>query len=244
MLKRQHDGYTWVFVSNTSSWAGSRFPKKISAMMKQALAKSKEWPDRDLFVVESSADSLPSLSRSERSEQDDRPQATDDRSVIVQFSMAILRRDELTALLSRPHECLDFPYSCEAPLRRSPEEDAVFCFDNHRCGLQPPRQAKDFELDMLHSISVGIHTAYDAGILCSCRHRPHTMHWPLAHSTPTKGTKTQPEKQGASNDIRPPEYRVAGPLGHEIVSRSQKRSARSSYRKSERNPPRKEGRSR
>lgn len=80
MLKRQHDGYTWVFVSNTSSWAGSRFPKKISAMMKQALAKVKEWPDRDLFVVESSADSLPSFSRSERSEQDDRPQATDDRS--------------------------------------------------------------------------------------------------------------------------------------------------------------------
>lgn len=49
MLKRQHDGFTWVFITNTSSWAGSRFPSKISAMMKQALAKVKKWPDRDLF---------------------------------------------------------------------------------------------------------------------------------------------------------------------------------------------------
>lgn len=49
MLKRQHDGFTWVFITNTSSWSGSRFPSKISAMMKQALAKVKKWPDRDLF---------------------------------------------------------------------------------------------------------------------------------------------------------------------------------------------------
>lgn len=49
MLKRQHDGFTWVFITNTSSWAGSRFPSKISAMMKQALTKVKKWPDRDLF---------------------------------------------------------------------------------------------------------------------------------------------------------------------------------------------------
>ena len=59
MLKRQHDGYTWVFITNTSSWAGSRFPKKISAMMKQAMDKVKNWPDRDLFVVEQRRDSLP-----------------------------------------------------------------------------------------------------------------------------------------------------------------------------------------
>lgn len=49
MLKRQHDGFTWVFITNTSSWAGSRFPSKISAMMKQALTKVKKWSDRDLF---------------------------------------------------------------------------------------------------------------------------------------------------------------------------------------------------
>ena len=58
MLKRQHDGYTWVFITNTSSWSGSRFPRKIAAMMKQAMGKIKKWPDRDLFSVEQPADSV------------------------------------------------------------------------------------------------------------------------------------------------------------------------------------------
>ena len=56
MLKRQHDGFTWVFITNTSSWAGSRFPSKISAMMKQALTKVKKWSDRDLFETAPSID--------------------------------------------------------------------------------------------------------------------------------------------------------------------------------------------
>ena len=51
MLKRQHDGYTWVFITNTSSWSGSRFPRKIAAMMKQAMGKIKKWPDRFRPVV-------------------------------------------------------------------------------------------------------------------------------------------------------------------------------------------------
>lgn len=58
MLKRQHDGYTWVFVTNTSSWAGSRFPSKIAAMMKTAMSRVKQWPQRDLFAVESHAHAL------------------------------------------------------------------------------------------------------------------------------------------------------------------------------------------
>lgn len=61
MLKRQHDGYTWVFITNTSSWSGSRFPRKIAAMMKQAMGKVKKWPDRDLFSVEQPADSVRSF---------------------------------------------------------------------------------------------------------------------------------------------------------------------------------------
>ena len=52
LLKRQHDGYSWVFITNTSSWSGSRFTRKISAMMKQAMSKVRQWPDRDLFSVE------------------------------------------------------------------------------------------------------------------------------------------------------------------------------------------------
>ena len=49
MLKRQHNGYTWVFITNTSSWSGSRFPRKIENMIRQALDKVKAWPKRDLF---------------------------------------------------------------------------------------------------------------------------------------------------------------------------------------------------
>ena len=41
LLKRQHDGYSWVFIT-----------RKISAMMKQAMSKVRQWPDRDLFSVE------------------------------------------------------------------------------------------------------------------------------------------------------------------------------------------------
>ncbi len=50
ILKRQSDGYTWVFVTNTSSWSGSSFPSKIDAMIRKALNEVQEWPDRDLFL--------------------------------------------------------------------------------------------------------------------------------------------------------------------------------------------------
>ncbi len=50
MLKRQSNGYTWVFITNTSSWSGSRFPNKIGAMIRTALNNVKDWPDRDLFI--------------------------------------------------------------------------------------------------------------------------------------------------------------------------------------------------
>lgn len=55
MLKRQHNGYTWVFVTNTSSWAGSRFPRKIENMIRQALDKVQSWPKRDLFEKDTTA---------------------------------------------------------------------------------------------------------------------------------------------------------------------------------------------
>ncbi len=53
LIKRQHNGYTWVLVTNTSSWSGSRFPRKIEAMMRQALEKVHAWPERDLFERDS-----------------------------------------------------------------------------------------------------------------------------------------------------------------------------------------------
>lgn len=49
MLKKQSDGYAWMFVTNTSSWKGSRFPKMIDDMVRQALNTVSEWPERDMF---------------------------------------------------------------------------------------------------------------------------------------------------------------------------------------------------
>lgn len=51
MLQRQSNGYTWVLITNTSSWNGSLFPSRIAVMMKQAMQKVESWPDRDLFSV-------------------------------------------------------------------------------------------------------------------------------------------------------------------------------------------------
>ena len=61
MLKRQSNGYTWVFVTNTSSWSGSRFPRKIDAMIRTALDKVKDWPERDLFLDAADASNNPAL---------------------------------------------------------------------------------------------------------------------------------------------------------------------------------------
>jgi len=49
MVKYNRDGYSWVFVTNTSSWKGSRFPGYIDAFFRGAIQKVTEWPQRDLF---------------------------------------------------------------------------------------------------------------------------------------------------------------------------------------------------
>lgn len=53
MLRRQNNGYTWVFVTNTSSWKGSRFAPMINSMLQRAFGKVTEWPDKDLFKIDS-----------------------------------------------------------------------------------------------------------------------------------------------------------------------------------------------
>lgn len=53
MLRKQSNGYTWMFVTNTSSWKGSRFPNLISGMLKQAFGRVTEWPERDMFQTDS-----------------------------------------------------------------------------------------------------------------------------------------------------------------------------------------------
>lgn len=52
LIKRQGDGYTWVFISNSSSWVGARLSSYASSHITKALAKVSEWPERDLFDVE------------------------------------------------------------------------------------------------------------------------------------------------------------------------------------------------
>lgn len=49
LLKHQSDGYDWVFLTNTSSWRGSDFPKNISYMMNIALRSVDKWSENDLF---------------------------------------------------------------------------------------------------------------------------------------------------------------------------------------------------
>ena len=53
LLRKQSNGYTWVFVTNTSSWKGSRFHRYISTMLRNAFGKVSEWPERDLFIADS-----------------------------------------------------------------------------------------------------------------------------------------------------------------------------------------------
>ena len=49
MVKRQANGFSWAFLTNTSSWTGPRFPHKIDNMMSKAMARVEEWPERNLF---------------------------------------------------------------------------------------------------------------------------------------------------------------------------------------------------
>lgn len=49
LIKYQTDRISWVFITNTSSWKGARFPRLIDGMFKKILQKASSFPDRDLF---------------------------------------------------------------------------------------------------------------------------------------------------------------------------------------------------
>lgn len=53
LLRKQSNGYVWVFVTNTSSWKGSRFHNQIGSMLRQAFDKVTEWPEKDMFEADS-----------------------------------------------------------------------------------------------------------------------------------------------------------------------------------------------
>ncbi len=52
LMKKQNDGYAWVFLTNTSSWKGAHFPPYINSTIKKAMASVQEWPERDLFEMQ------------------------------------------------------------------------------------------------------------------------------------------------------------------------------------------------
>jgi CubicO group peptidase (beta-lactamase class C family) len=52
MIKRQPDGITWIFISNSSCWKGSGLSVDIERLMNRVIPTIKDWPDRDLFRYE------------------------------------------------------------------------------------------------------------------------------------------------------------------------------------------------
>jgi len=49
LLKKMDNGMSWVMVSNTSSWRGSKFPKAINGLMSRLIRRVEKWPTHDLF---------------------------------------------------------------------------------------------------------------------------------------------------------------------------------------------------
>lgn len=51
LIKVQKDGYTWVFLSNSSSWNGPGLSRQMNKEITRAMKKVKEWPERDMFTT-------------------------------------------------------------------------------------------------------------------------------------------------------------------------------------------------
>ena len=49
MIKKQRDGLTWVFLSNTSTWKGYKLAADINRMMTRMTSRVKNWTGTDLF---------------------------------------------------------------------------------------------------------------------------------------------------------------------------------------------------
>lgn len=49
MIKKQPDGISWVFISNTSCWKGSHLSTDVERLMNRIIPGIRQWPDRDLF---------------------------------------------------------------------------------------------------------------------------------------------------------------------------------------------------
>ena len=49
LIKAQKDGYTWVFISNSSSWTGPALSRRMGRDITRALQRVKKWPEVDYF---------------------------------------------------------------------------------------------------------------------------------------------------------------------------------------------------
>lgn len=49
LIKAQKDGYTWVFISNSSSWTGPGLSRQMNRDITRALKRVKKWPEVDYF---------------------------------------------------------------------------------------------------------------------------------------------------------------------------------------------------
>lgn len=52
LIKAQRDGYSWVFISNSSSWNGPGLARQMNREITQALRKVKKWPEADYFALQ------------------------------------------------------------------------------------------------------------------------------------------------------------------------------------------------
>ena len=52
LMKKQADGYSWVFLTNTSSWNGPRFHNYTESAITRAMKTVTEWPQRNLFDMQ------------------------------------------------------------------------------------------------------------------------------------------------------------------------------------------------
>lgn len=51
LIKQQKNGYSWVFITNSSAWIGYKLTNHISYQITRSISKVKEWPSRDLFNI-------------------------------------------------------------------------------------------------------------------------------------------------------------------------------------------------
>lgn len=59
IMVRNADGVSYVMVTNTSTWKGSRFSRELDNTMGRALSRVSEWPENDLFDHETMPTLLP-----------------------------------------------------------------------------------------------------------------------------------------------------------------------------------------